>query len=387
MKALIKITALLLVFASVMQAGKGGCRLKFASSVPAPGPISLAFSNHDGCLATANLGNNTVSIFGFDKYNCQISSQPVSTIPFGAMMPLSLAFAPSGNCLAVFSGGPSNGILPPSALSFFSFDESTCTAIPNPLQHVPIFEPLTTLNQPQAIAFSPNGRFFAYANIILSIVEIYAFDSLKCSVVLPWLQHLDFPVPFGVTFSHDSSLLAVVGGGGLGGPGAVGLFQYDAKTDKYVALQTPVPTQGTTPIALAFSPTDFCLAVTNFLNAENNVSFFQVNKQAATLQFLEIIPSGGTFPIGIDYSPNGNCLAVGNTSGTIGLFSFPTQNKCCQPYETCLPCGLCTVIAGPSDCPNTVANLEYSHSGCCLGVANFFTNNVSIFSTQKKKKR
>ena len=381
----IKITGLLLVsIASItVQAGKTVCKLRFSSSIEAPAPTALAFSNNDECLAVANISSNSVSIYGFDKDDCHIHSEPRSTLTFGAMHPLSVAFSPVGNCLAVYAAGVINGLpgAEPSSLSFFSFDESTCTAVTNPHFSLPLPYQFVTPNQPQAIAFSPDGKYFAFANLVGMSVDVFTFDPDTCSITPTPYQTLPVLFPLAIAFSHDSRFLAATAY--LGEPGSSGsfvsLFKYDSETSKFMASELPISSGGSVPLGVAFSPSDCCLAVTNYLTAENNLSLFKVHKKSGTLEFIEATSSGGTFPVGVDYSPNGNCLAVGNESGTIGLLSV--HKKSCEP------CKLCTFPSGPSRCPNTAAYVQYSHSGCCLAVANLFSNNVSVFAAKSKRKK
>lgn len=363
----------ILVSGTFLLAKQEQCSLTFTSSAPIPSTTALTFSRNDSCVVTANV-NNTISVIPFNSCNCTIGTAPVTTVTFPNMTPLDVAFSPSGSCLAVYTAGSVG--FPPSALTLFSFDQSTCTLNPVPTQVVPLPSPLSTLNQPQALAFSPDGKFLAFADLLGSVVYIFAFSQATCTVdpvpvqVLPINQF-----PLAVTFSHDGKTIAVTGGG-LGAPGFVTLFHLHC--GQFVQTQPNIFTQGVTPLGVAFSPKDCCLAVSNFLSTGNNISLFKVCRGTA-LEFLQIVPSGGNFPIGIEYSPDGNCLAVTNANGTIGLFTI--KKKCC------VPCIFKSVPAGPSGSTNTAADLQYSHNGCCLAVANYLSDNVSVFKARCCKKR
>ncbi len=368
MKKQIMLACLALSFSGL--AKQGCCSLIFSSSVQVDSTTALAFSPNDACVVTANV-NNTLSVLPFNRCTCSIGA-PTTTVSFGSQTPLSVAFSPSGNCLAVYTAGSVG--FPPSALYLYSFDQTTCTLTTTPTQIIPLASPLSTVNQPQALAFSPDGSFLAFADLLGNVVDIFAFSQSTCSVNPVPLQVIPInQFPLAITFSHDGTRLAVTGGG-LGVPGFVAVYTLIA--GQYIQTQPNMYTRGVTPLGVAFSPHDCCLAVSNFLSTGNNVSFFKVCK--GTLEFQLIAPSGGNFPIGIEYSPDGRCLAVTNANGSIGLFTMKKKR--------CVPCLFKSVPAGPSGTTNTAADLQYSHNGRCLAVANYLSDNVSVFKTSCCKK-
>ena len=143
-------------------------------------------------------------------------------------------------------------------------------------------------------------------------------------------------------------------------------------TEPACTICTLSPTTTTTnfvsqPSLLAFSPTNFCLAVANF--GSGVVSTYIVT-DSCNLTFAGTITTGsgaGSGPTSLAFSPDGTCIAVANfNDNTISMF---TIDAFCE-----LTLSETTSSGGTG--PTSVA---FSPNGQCLAVTNESTPNVTIF--------
>ena len=125
-------------------------------SATGPSPVSVAFSPSGGLLATANAGDNTVSVFSVasDGALTQVSGSPFAT----GTGPTSVAFSPGGALLAVtnFGLGGDQPSLENTVSVFSVASDGALTPVSG--------SPFTTGNGPGSVAFSPSGRLLATAN-------------------------------------------------------------------------------------------------------------------------------------------------------------------------------------------------------------------------------
>ena len=197
------------------------------------------------------------------------------------------------------------------------------------------------------VAFSPDGKLIASASERKDYLLLW--DVENPSVSKKYIK-LSFGVSWSVTFSPDSSMIAV------GGLGKVTL--YDTTSGKQIGFHTPNTTQ---VISVAFSPdgktfasaTDHQIYLWNIDSAQPLITLNTVGEN--TLKSVAISPDGRTISSGgsdesvtlwdadtgilkerfsldtgvvnsVAFSPNGNTLAVG-TDGVIDILNIRTTHK------------------------------------------------------------
>ncbi len=249
------------------------CNVRQSAYLPSNNnPISVAYSSN-GCLAIANQGNNTVTIYSTNTTNCTPNNtQPITTLTFanGISSPVSVAFSSNG-CLAVANQGN-------STVTIYAVD-ANCTTSANPL--ATLNNATSGIDFPVSVAFSSNGCL-AVANIGNNTVTIYAVNPNCTTSANP-------PAPLATLNNATSGI--------------------------------------SSPRSVAFS-SNGCLAVANAAN--DTVTIYAVDANCTTsanppapLATLNNATSGISFPRSVAFSSNG-CLSVANpgSTGTPGVLVF-----------------------------------------------------------------
>lgn len=315
-------------------------------------PNSIAFSPSGNCLAVANHANNSVSMFTVNS-NCTLTL--AGTFSSGGTNPVSVAFSPSGHCLAVANSGSNN-------ISMFTVN-SNCS-----LTSAGTFGSLE-LDLPNALAFSPTGSCLAVVNRNItspstSTISTFTVGS-NCS--LTFVQTYNIGAQLGsqyIAFSPSGTCLAVTNFSSLP-VGTFSIYPFNASTCK---LGSPIlqNSGGNSPTSLAFSSNGSCLAVAN--QASNNVSIYTLNQESdCSVTFINTFSTASS-PTSVAFSPSGNCLAVSsNTTNTISMF---TVNSNCS----------LTLDGSPISTGGTnPVSIAFSPTGSCFAVANQNSNSISIF--------
>ncbi|MBA3954871.1 beta-propeller fold lactonase family protein [Candidatus Dependentiae bacterium] len=300
------------------------CNVRQSAYLPSNNnPISVAYSSN-GCLAIANQGNNTVTIYSTNTTNCTPNNtQPITTLTFanGISSPVSVAFSSNG-CLAVANQGN-------STVTIYAVD-ANCTTSANPL--ATLNNATSGIDFPVSVAFSSNGCL-AVANIGNNTVTIYAVNPNCTTSANP-------PAPLATLNNATSGI--------------------------------------NLPVSVAFS-SNGCLAVANADN--NTVTIYAVNPNCTTsanppapLATLNNATSGISSPRSVAFSSNG-CLAVANAdNNTVTIYAVdPNCTTSANP-----PAPLATLNNATSgiSSPRSVA---FSSNGC-LAVANAANDTVTIYA-------
>ncbi len=236
----------------------------FLTELPAPTspqavgsePSSIAYSANGKFAAITNKQKSTISVFTVNSSTGAFTKVTGSPFTTKAISPNSIQFLPTTNSnFAAVAGN--TGII-----EIFSVSS---TGVFTSLQ-----ETTTTAAALSSIAYSPNGKFLAVTNT---------------TQILAYLV--------------DSSGTITAAGSGV------------------------TPSGGGQPIASAYSPNDSYLAVAN--KTADKISIFSVNQTSGAITELTTgspfdLPTGGTGPSSIAYSPNGNFLATANTSNNVSMF-------------------------------------------------------------------
>ena len=326
-------------------------------------PYSVAFSPGGGLLATANWGDNTVSVFAVNQTSGVLTA--VSGSPFATGSgPQSVAFSPGGGLLATANIGG-------NSVSVFAVNQATgaLTAVSG--------SPFATGSSPSSVAFSPGGGLLAVAN--QNSDSVFAVD--QTSGVLTAVAGSPFSTGAGgeIAFSPGGGLLAQTRGTGL-----VSVFAVDQTTGALTAVAgSPFSTGSdpeTYPDSVAFSPGGGLLATANYaFGPGGTVSVFAVNQTTGVLTPVAGSPfSAGLFAESVAFGPGGGLLATANLTGnTVSVFSVDQTS------------GALAVVAGspfadgssPGSAGVFAESVAFGPGGGLLAVANSDSNTVSVFST------
>ena len=319
-------------------------------------PQQLVFSPDSKWLAVANFSSSTVSIFSVNATTCQLTF--VSSVPTGGLQPIGVTYSPDGTCLAVGN--------------FISSDISIFTVNPTTGAITLLGAPVPTGGlQPVGIAYSPNGDCFAVANEFDTIpftgngsVSIFSVDPVTCAITL-----VGAPVttgvlnPVSVDYSPDSTCLAIANFDVFGSSGSVSVFSVNPLTCSITLVGAPFMTGDMHPASAVYSPNGMCLAIsnTNLLDLSGgSVSIFSVDQDTCFLTEVGLaLPTGGSTPFPLTFSPDGLCLAVVNSrSNNFTIFSVNPTTCIINPIGSPIPAGSFPFFAA------------YSPDNKCLAISN-----------------
>jgi DNA-binding beta-propeller fold protein YncE len=130
-------------------------------------PGSVAFSPDGRLLATANYGDNTVSVFSVSAGGLLA---PVGSATATGLNPVSVAFSADGRLLATANDGE-------STVSVFSVSPRGML--------IPVGSALATGQNPYSVAFSPIGGLLATANFTDDSVSMFAGGEPAAQIIAP----------------------------------------------------------------------------------------------------------------------------------------------------------------------------------------------------------
>ena len=170
------------------------------------------------------------------------------------------------------------------------------------------------------VAFSPDNRFLAVADLGIDQIVVYAFDAIRGAIsrsgeiTLPagsGPRHLAFhptrPFAYAVT-ELDSTLVS---------------FAYDAATGSFAQIGieralSPTATQPTTASGIKLSPDGAHVFSAN--RGDDSIAQFDIDADGIA-RFAGTVPSGGRTPRDLAFDPTGRLLAVANQdSDIVSLF-------------------------------------------------------------------
>jgi 6-phosphogluconolactonase len=309
-------------------------------------PVSVAFSPSGGLVATANEGDNTVSVFSVSGGGALAD---VSGSPFGTGAgPHSVAFSPSGGLLAV-----ANGI--DGTVSVFSVGSTgVLTEVAG--------SPFVSGNSPFSVAFSPGGGLLAVANAIDDTVSVF---SVASNGALTPVSGSPFATgtasPISVAFDPSGGLLAVANANSS----SVSVFSVGANGALTRVAGSPFAT-GSTPRSVAFSPSGGLLATANFLS--DSLSVFSVGSDGQLTPVTGSPFAAGSRPISVAFSPGGGVLAITNEPASVSVFSVASGGA------------LTPVTGSPFATGSAPESVAFGAGGGLLATANFDDSTVSVFS-------
>jgi uncharacterized repeat protein (TIGR01451 family) len=347
----------------------------FSTNYPAGAePFSVAIDPGGDFLATANNVTDNVSIFGIaaDGTLTPVAGSPFSTHgpSGGGGLPYSVAFSPGGGLLATANSDEgdvsvfqvaADGRLSPAGGSPFSTTR-----------------PHGSNAGPNAVAFSPDGTLLATANPNDDSVSVFEVEADgRLGPPLGPFSTDNGPTapggfPFSVAFSPDGRLLATANLF----TDNVSVFEVAPDGTLHQVSGSPFATTrsggGSGPQSVAFSPTGGLLATAN----QSDVSLFDVASDGALSQVAHS-PFSVAGPSSVAFSPGGGLLATANFGGA--------ANSTVSVYEVTNNATLVPVPGSPFDTSSPAGDGEgpvaavFGRGGRLLATANYSANSVSVF--------
>ena len=355
-----------------------------------PSPFSVAFSPDGKLLATADLGENKVSVFSVAAGGTLIRVGSGET----GVYPRSVAFSPNRKFLATANRN-SNSVSVFSVAADGALDQ-----VGLPTQTGTDSHPVS---HPVAVAFSPDGTLLATANSDDNSVSVFsvAADGALAQVGLPTQTGTDSH-PVAVAFSHDGGLLATADMRGnsvsvfsVSADGTLALVDRTERTVRSpisVAFSSkgllatanlgtvsvfkvsvsggldPVDSRTSTdrtPQSVAFSPDGGLLATADY--NDDTTSVFSVSEGGTLTPVRSPTPTGDG-PRSTAFSPAGRAfLATVNSDSTVSMFSVSAH-------------GALTRVGSPTPTEPRPESVAFDRSGKLLATANADGNSVSVFS-------
>ena len=325
-------------------------------------PNGVAFAPSGDLLAVPNGGDNTVSVYSVNQASGALVGVTGSPFATGDG-PVIDAFSPSGNLLAI-----TNEL--GNSVSIYAVNGST-----GALTQV-AGSPFATGNTPFGVAFSPSGGLLAVANKGDGTVSVYTVNSSTGALApvsgSPFSTGGAASGPMGVAFSPSGNLLAVTDHA----YGAVATFTIDDSTDTVTpAPGSPLQNGDSQPVGLAFSPDGQYLVVAD--EGSQNINIARVQANGSLSEVYAVSSGQGTgygdlsSPYEVAFSSSGNLLAVTNLQGNdISVYS----------WDESLP-WLTPVTGTPTATGSEPFGVAFDPSGSLIAVANDGSGNVSMFST------
>lgn len=114
-------------------------------------PTGLSFSPNNKCIAISFSDSSNVAVYPIHA-DCSVGPDPIGPALSTGGTPVTLAYSPKGDCLAVLNYGPSST----SSVSFFSVNALSCILTPVP--HSPFSTNVSNDGTPLSLTFSPSGE-------------------------------------------------------------------------------------------------------------------------------------------------------------------------------------------------------------------------------------
>ncbi len=280
-------------------------------------PGGVAFSPNGGLLAVTNSDSAVDNVVVFQVNDSTGALTPVTQTPATNAdtgdCPFGVAFSPSGGLLATENNCD-------GTISVFTVNDSTGALTPVAQGTASNAD---TGSSPYGLAFSPNGGLLATANELSKSLSLFTVDDAT-GILAPVLPNPPATAD-GVAFSPTGGLLATSDPGNT-----VSLYAVNGATGVLTPVkQSPAANAdtGTQPFGVAFSPNGGLLATANA--GSSDVSMFTVNDSTGALTPSPQSPSSnadtGTTPQALAFSPSGALLATANSgSDTVSVFKVQT---------------------------------------------------------------
>lgn len=280
--------------------------------------------------------------------------------------PISVAYSPNGKWCATANIGT-------NSVSFFavdSLDGSLAEIAGSPLSEI-------NLLQANSVIYSPDSKFLAVTSYGVNLVTIYTVDQTTGALSNPLSYYNGIPLsgPCQVLYSPNGKFLTVVS---RNAPQALSVFEVNQTTGELTLYNSTFLADtisfggGSTQIA-AYSPDGafFSCACTG-QDGTGRIAIFSVNPQTGELSNQETI-SIDTAPSGmaaIAYSPDGSLIGATDIGNTLYIFSVNSLT------------GQLTLLSTTTT-PGGIDDQEFgsfSPDGQFFVVANSMTNALYVYS-------
>jgi WD40 repeat protein len=266
-------------------------------------PVSVAFSPNGTLLATANSGDDTVSVFSVSVGGqlTQITGSPFAT----GSDPVSVAFSPDGTRLATANRTD-------ATVSVFS------VSVGGQLTQVSGSPYAVDGSYAFSVAFNASGSLLAAANGTgVSVFSVAAGGQLTQATDSPFFDD----GADSAAFSPDGTLLAAGNDLPGGNPGTVSIFSVGSG-GKLTAVTGSPYTTDYDPASVAFSPDGGYVAVAN-QDSTDTVSVFSIGSGGQLTQLANSpMRSSDNGVVGVlhsvAFSPNSTLLATANAASGTG---------------------------------------------------------------------
>lgn len=226
--------------------------------------------------------------------------------------------------------------------------------------------PFAAGSQPDALAFSPNGKLLATADSGGNAVELFSVSSSGALTPVTGTPTPTGSAPASVAFSPDGRLLAVANRLG----NTISIFSVATSTGALTPVAGSPFRTGSRPASIAFSPNGTLLASAD--SGGKKVSVFRVSSSGALRRAHGSPFESGPGPASLAFSPTGKVLVVANQgSRTISVFAVRRS-------------GALTRAAGsPFLTAKNPSSVSFSQGGSLLAAANSGRRSVSVFSVSE----
>ncbi len=296
-------------------------------------PVSVAFSPNGNYLAVANLSASTLQVFSFAAGTpTLVGSANTGTNPE------SVAFSPNGNYLAVAN-------LSASTLQVFSF------AGGNPVQVGSVSTGGSS--NPRSVAWSPNGSYIAVVNQTANTLQVYSFSGSNPVQAGSSVSTGASSAPESVSWSPNGNYIAVV----TASNSTLQVYSFSGSTPVLLGAGTTTGVNG--PTSVAWSPNGNYLVVAN--NGTTNMTVYYFDGTDTPVLVSTISTGAGSQPNSAAWSPNGQFISVLNqTNNTLQFFYAPIfQNG--QP--------LLNQLGNTVSTANPVTSVAFSPNGSYIATA------------------
>ncbi len=243
-------------------------------------------------------------------------------------------------------------------------------AVPSAAAH-PAFRPVAGSpfpagSQPDALAFSPNGKLLATADSGWNTVEVFSVSSSGALTPVTGPPTSTGSTPSSVAFSPDGRLLAVANSL----DNTISIFSVATRTGALTPVSGSPFHTGSRPASIAFSPDGALLASAD--SGAKEVSAFTVSSSGRLRRVHGSPFRSGLGPQSLAFSPTGTVLAVAN-DGANTISAFAVRRS-----------GVLTRVAGsPFRTGKNPSSVSFSHGGSLLADANSGRQSLSVFSVSR----